>query len=115
MRHLVPGLVALAAPAAWLPHETDGEASLSVYKAGHPANLNQPFLLVVCTHGIVTVPPSWDGTRSLGYSGFPAYSQMRTVRLPARGATIHLRTVPAVTTRESRVGRTFLPTSHGRP
>jgi hypothetical protein len=88
MRDLVPGSVALPSRPAWLPDETDGEAPLSVYKAGNPAELNQPFLLVVCTHGIVTVSPAWDGTRSLGFSGFPAYSQMHTTRLPVRGAAI---------------------------
>ena len=30
---------------------------------------------------------------SAGYSEFPAYGQMRTVLLPARGAAIYLRTV----------------------
>ena len=116
MRNLVPSFVAPAIRSTWLPNEPDGEAPLSVNKAGNPAKLNQPFLLVVCTHDIVTVSSTWDGTRSLGYSGFPAYSQMHTAQLPARGATIHLRTVPPVTTRSSmRAGRTFLPTSHGRP
>ena len=116
VRYLVPGSVASAAGATRLPHKPDGEASLSVYKAGDPAELNQPFLLVSCTHSIVTVPPTWDGIRSLGYSGFPAYSQMRTAQLPVRGATIYLRTVPTVTTDAAApAGRTFLPTSHGRP
>src|SRR5580658_2367451 len=31
MRDLVPGSVAFATPPAWLPNESDGEASLSVY------------------------------------------------------------------------------------
>jgi hypothetical protein len=78
MRDLVPDSVASATPPAWLPDESDGEASLSVYKAGDPAKLNQSFLLISCTRHIVTVPPAWDGTRSAGYSGFPAYSQMLT-------------------------------------
>jgi len=78
MRDLVPGSVASAIPPAWLPDESDGEASLSVYKASNPAKLNQSFLLIACTRHIVTVPPTWDGTRSAGFSGFPAYSQMLT-------------------------------------
>jgi hypothetical protein len=99
VRHLIAGFVAFPARSIRLSNEADGEAALSVYKANHPTKLNQPFLLVFCTHDVVTVPPAWDGTRSLGYSGFPAYSQMRTARLPVRGATIYLRTVPSVTTR----------------
>jgi hypothetical protein len=91
--HLIASLVAFSAGPIWLPDKPDGEASLSVYKTYNPAELNQPFLLVFCTHGIVTVQPAWDGTRSLGYSVFPAYSQMRTAQLPVRGATNYLRTV----------------------
>jgi hypothetical protein len=115
--HLKAGLVASATRSVWLTNEPDGEASLSVYKTYNPAELNQPFLLVFCTHGVVTVPPAWDGTRSLGYSGFPAYGQMRTARLPTRGATIYLRTVPSVTTQTPGVcaAHTFLVDSHGRP
>jgi hypothetical protein len=78
MRDLVPSFVASAMPTTLLPHEPDGEASLSVYKAGDPAKLNQSFLLISCTRHIVTVPATWDGTRSAGFSGFPAYSQMLT-------------------------------------
>jgi hypothetical protein len=98
VRYLEAGFVASAARSMWLSNETDGEASLSVYKTQNPAELHQSFLLVFCTHDIVTVPATWDSTRSLGYSGFPAYSQMRTAQLPVRGATIYLRTVPSVTT-----------------
>jgi hypothetical protein len=78
MRDLVPGFVASATPPAWLPDEPDGEASLSVYKASDPAKLNQSFLLIFCTRHVVTVPPTSDGTRSAGFSDFPAYSQMLT-------------------------------------
>ena len=78
MRDLVPGPVASATPPAWLPNESDGEASLSVYKASDPAKLNQSFLLIFCTRHVVTVPPTSDGTRSAGFSDFPAYSQMLT-------------------------------------
>ena len=82
MRHLEPGSVASAVLPTWLSDEPDGEASLSVHKANHPAELDQSFLLVSCTHGIVTVSVTWDGTRSLGYSGFPAYSRILTTWLP---------------------------------
>ena len=95
--HLVAGSVASAPRPIRLPDEADGEAALSVYKTYNPAELNQPFLLVFCTRHIVTVSPTWDGTRSAGFSGFPAYSQMRTAQLPARGAAFYLRTVPSVT------------------
>jgi hypothetical protein len=88
--HLVAGLVAFPARATWLSNEADGEATLSVYKTNNPANPDQSFLLISCTRHILTVPPTWDGTRSAGYSGVPAYGQMRTARLPVRGAAIIL-------------------------
>jgi hypothetical protein len=78
VRHLIPSLVASAVRPARLPYKPDGEASLSVYKASDPSKLDQSFLLVFCTRHIVTVPPTWDGTRSARYSGFPAYSRMLT-------------------------------------
>jgi len=119
VRHLIAGLVAFPARSIWLPNETNGEATLSVYKTNNPAELNQPFLLVFCTHHVVTVPPTSDGTRSVGYSGFPAYGRMRTTRLPAWGATIYLRTVPELLLLTShlarRAARSFLAGSHGRP
>ena len=90
MSHLMAGLVAFSVRSIWLPNETDGEASLSVYKTNNPANPDQSFLLISCTRHVVTVSPTWDGTRSAGYSGVPAYGQMRTARLPARGAAIIL-------------------------
>src|ERR1700694_4411749 len=117
MRHLVPGLVASAVRATWLSNEPDGEASLSVYKPGDPAKLHRAFLLCPCPRHIVTVSPTCDETRSAGFSGFPAYSQMHTARLPVRGAAFYLRTVPSVTTRAQppRAVGTFLADSHGRP
>ena len=94
VRHLIAGFVASAARPVRLPNKADGEATLSVYKTNNPAELNQSFLLISCTRHIVTVPPTWDGTRSAGFSDVPAYGQMRTARLPVRGAAIYLRTVP---------------------
>ena len=90
MRDLVSGSVASSPRAAWLPHEADREASFSVYKTDHPATeLNQPFLLVFrTTRHVVTVDTTSYVASSAGYPGFPAYSQMRTAPLPARGATI---------------------------
>jgi hypothetical protein len=73
----------------WLTVEPDGEAAFSVYKADDPATeLDQPFLLVfrIARH-VVTVDTTSDVASSAGYPGFPAYSQMRTALLPARGAT----------------------------
>jgi hypothetical protein len=94
MRHLKSGFVALATRSRWLPNEANGEAALSVYKTDNPAELDQSFLLISCTRHIVTVPATWDDTRSAGFSGVPAYGQMRTARLPVRGAAFYLRTVP---------------------
>jgi hypothetical protein len=88
MGHLIAGLVAFSARPTWLSHETDGEAALSVYKTNDPAKPDQSFLLISCTRHIITVPPTSDGTRSAGCSGVPAYGQMRTTRLPVRGAAI---------------------------
>lgn len=78
VRHLIAGLVAFPARSVMLPNKADGEATLSVYKTNNPAKPDQSFLLISCTRHIVTVPPTWDGTRSAGFSGFPAYSQMLT-------------------------------------
>ena len=101
VRDLVAGLVAGSVSPAWLPDEPDREASFSVYETDHPATLlDQPFLLVfrITRHVVTIVNARSDGTMngtmsSAGYPGFPAYGQMRTVLLPARGAAIYLRTV----------------------
>jgi hypothetical protein len=56
MRDLVASLVASAVCAMRLPHEPDGEASLSVYKTDDPATeLDQPFLLIFRTRHVVTM------------------------------------------------------------
>ena len=88
VRYLVSGPVARSTRAAYLPHETDREASFSVYKTNHPTTeLNQSFLLVFRTRHFVTVDVVSDATSSARYTGFPAYSQMHTAPLPTRGAT----------------------------
>src|SRR5437763_8243075 len=95
MSNLVADLVAASTRTAWLPDEADREASFSVYKTDHPATeLDQPFLLVFRTRHVVTmvnVLPDVEVVRDT--PGFPAYSQMRTAPLPARGATICPRTL----------------------
>ena len=54
--NLETGLVADSALPAWLPDETDREASFSVYETDHPATeLDQPFLLVFRTRHVVTM------------------------------------------------------------
>ena len=58
MRHLIAGFVASAIRSIWLSNKADGEATLSVYKTNYPAELNQSFLLIVCTRHIFTVPPT---------------------------------------------------------
>ena len=56
MSYLITELVAGASGPVVLPDETDGEASLSVYEADHPATeLDQPFLLVFRTRHVVTM------------------------------------------------------------
>ena len=52
----------------------DRKAALTIYIARDVAI--QPFLLIVRTRHIVTVSPTWDETRSAGYTGFPAYSRI---------------------------------------
>ena len=63
--HLIAGPVAFALPPGGLPDEADGEASFPVYKTNNPAESDQPFLLIVRTHHVVTAFRSvvWD-TRS---------------------------------------------------
>jgi hypothetical protein len=95
--HLETGLVASSSRTAWLPHETDREASFSVYKTDHPSTkLDQPFLLIFrVTRHVVTIVnvKSAVTMSSAGYPGFPAFGQMRTAPLPVRGATKLLRTL----------------------
>ena len=56
MKHLIASSVADPAVAVRLPHQAEGEASFSIHKADHPADSDQPFLLIVRTHHVVTVP-----------------------------------------------------------
>ena len=91
--HLVAGSVAVSAEPAVLADEADREATFSVYKTNNPAFLPQPFLLVFRTDQIVTVHHLSGGRVPDGYSGFPAYSRMQSMLLPAWWATIYLRTV----------------------
>ena len=54
--HLDAGLVADSVYTAWLPNETDREASFSVYETDHPTTeLDQSFLLVFRTRHVVTM------------------------------------------------------------
>ena len=56
VRDLVSGRIAVSARPAWLPDESDREASFSVYKTDHPTTeLDQPFLLVSRTRHVVTM------------------------------------------------------------
>ena len=61
-----------------VPLYRDAPTALTLHDAGQkPASLlcpRQPFLLIVRTRHIFTVPPTWDGTRSAGYTDVPAYS-----------------------------------------
>jgi hypothetical protein len=89
--HLETGSVAASARPAWLPNETDREAPFSVYETNHPTTkLDQSFLLIFRTRHVVTIVNVLsDGIRgSARYTGFPAYSQMRTAPLLVRGAAI---------------------------
>ena len=63
-----------AASACLIAIDGNCKAALAIYIARNVAI--QPFLLIVRTRHIVTVPPTWDGTRSAGYSEFPAYSRI---------------------------------------
>jgi hypothetical protein len=61
-------------PARGIAIYNDGEGTLPIDVTGNVAI--QPFLLIVRTRHIVTVPSVSDGTSSAGYSEFPAYSQI---------------------------------------
>ena len=60
--------------ACWITVDGDCKAALAIYVTRDVAI--QPFLLIVRTRHIFTVPAAWDGTRSAGYSDVPAYSQV---------------------------------------
>jgi len=60
--------------ARWITIDGDCKAALTIHIARDVAI--QPFLLIVRTRHIFTVPPDGDGTRSAGYSEFPAYSRI---------------------------------------
>lgn len=61
MGHLIAGFVAFSTRSVMLPNKADGEATLSVYKTNNPTSLKQPFLLIFCTHHIITIPSTSDG------------------------------------------------------
>ena len=88
MTYLVPSSAAGPAQSATLAHETNREASFSVYKTNNPAESNQPFLLIFRTAQIVTVHNRSLGRVPDGYTGFPAYSRIHSALLPVRWATI---------------------------
>ena len=50
---------------SWLPDEPDGEASFPVYKTNNPTEIDQSFLLIVCTGRIVTHGVSRRGYRQI--------------------------------------------------
>jgi hypothetical protein len=88
--YLVSGPVADSARSAWLPNETDREATFSVYKTNHPTTkLGQSFLLIFRTRHVVTMVNALSDVYEVVRDppGFPAYSQMRTAQLLTRGAT----------------------------
>ena len=68
----------IAATACRIAIDGDCKTALAINIARDVAI--QPFLLIVRTRHIFTVPPTWDGTRSAGYSDVPAYS--RVLQLP---------------------------------
>jgi hypothetical protein len=61
-----------------MPLHRDAPTALSLHDTGdEPASClctRQSFLLIVRTRHVVTVPPTWDGTRSAGCTDVPAYS-----------------------------------------
>ena len=79
------------APPLWAPETWSSRSAEPELEASHVRNLHreeaftvnitgnvaiQPFLLIVRTHRIVTVLPASDRTSSVGYSEFPANSQI---------------------------------------
>src|SRR5207248_9392297 len=108
VRHLEAGSVAFSTFPIGLPDEADGEAAFPVYKTNNPAQLDQPFLLIVRTQHIVTSL----SVGSVGFTGFPAYGRMLHPPLLAGRATkcCYLRTVRVVT-QPVGWGWSFLPAS----
>ena len=56
VKDLVAGPVGGSIDPAGLSHQTKREATFSVHKAKNPAYLDEPFLLIVRTRHIVTIP-----------------------------------------------------------
>jgi hypothetical protein len=62
--HLETGSIPSPSRAIGLSHEPDTEAPFTVYEPYNPAQPDQPFLLVTCTHRIVTyVRAIWPSRR----------------------------------------------------
>ncbi len=75
------------------PVDGAAKAAFSIYETHDPSDGLEPFLLVFRTPRIVTPLHSRTVTigsdikaSSWGYSGFPAYSRLRTAQSPVRGA-----------------------------
>jgi hypothetical protein len=67
------------------------EAAFPIHEAHDPSDGLEPFLLVFRTRRIVTVHVTTvsvgsDTAGTARYTGFPAYSRLRTARSPVRGA-----------------------------
>ena len=56
LQDLVAGPVSGSIDSTSLFHQTWREATFSVYKAKNPAYLDEPFLLIVRTRHVVTIP-----------------------------------------------------------
>ena len=70
--HLESGSISSASRSIGLFDEPDTEASLTVDEPGYPAQPDQPFLLVTCTHRIVTIEEPYGPPGSVGFPRLPS-------------------------------------------
>ncbi len=96
--HLIPGSVASASRPVWLPDEPDGEAAFSVHKANHPAEPDQSFLLIACTHRIVTSAQTSAALVAWDSQGFQHMAGCAPCCCQHGGQRMYLRTVYVVAT-----------------
>ena len=54
MKHLISSFVAFSFLSIMLSNEPEGKTAFPVYKTYYPTHLDQSFLLIFCTHRIVT-------------------------------------------------------------
>ena len=71
--HLKSGAIPSSSRPIGLSNKPDTEAAFTVYEPYHPAQPDQPFLLITCTHRVVTfLEPYGPPGGSVGYPRLPS-------------------------------------------